>query len=188
MSWPGYGLDGPGSKSLQERASFLLPTMSRQPLQPTTLPMRWVLELFARCIATGAPNWPLNLCERNVIAWRVLSVYDLVILKCMLKKSLVIEDCTRLSQDRDGWRAHLKTIINLRVLQNAENFLTSWVNFILWIRTLYNRISWLFVSLDIWTSAIFLDKIDALHCIYTECVRLKMAATEKWHLVACWSL
>lgn len=184
MSWPDYGLDGPVSKSLQGCGKFLFSTISRQPLEPTTLPIQWVMELSAGCNAAGAPSWPLTVFERNVIAWRVLRVFDLVILKRMLKKNLETEDFCRPSQDRDGWQAHVKDVMNFRVPQNAENFLTSWVTYIFWIRTLYDRISWLFGSLDIWTPDIFLNKIDALHYVSTECVPLKMAATEKWHLVA----
>jgi len=77
----------------------------------------------------------------------------------------------------------MKAITNLRVPQNALNFLTSWVTFIFWIRTVYDRISWLFGSLNIWIPDIFLNKIDALYHISTECTPLRMATTEKWHLV-----
>jgi len=34
-------------------------------------------------------------------------------------------DWIDLTEDRDRWRALMNTVTNLRVLQNAENFLTS---------------------------------------------------------------
>jgi hypothetical protein len=35
-------------------------------------------------------------------------------------------DWIGLVQDRDGWQAVVNAIMNLRFLQNAGNFLTSW--------------------------------------------------------------
>jgi len=42
-------VDSPGSKSLQGRGRFLFSTMSRKHLQPTTLPMQWLMEFLAGC-------------------------------------------------------------------------------------------------------------------------------------------
>jgi hypothetical protein len=47
-----------------------------------------------------------------------------------------VVDWTHPAQDKGQWQALVYTIINLRVPQNAWNFLTSWVTASFWIRVL----------------------------------------------------
>jgi hypothetical protein len=48
-----------------------------------------------------------------------------IITKWILEKSNGSMDWINLAQDRDRWRALVYTVMNLRVPQNAENFLSN---------------------------------------------------------------
>jgi len=46
----------------------------------------------------------------------------------------------QLAQDKNQWWAHVNTVMNVRVPQKAGNFLTSWMNMSLLIRTQIHRV------------------------------------------------
>jgi len=45
--------------------------------------------------------------------------------------------------DREQWRVHMNTLMNLRVPLQAGNFLTSWAIISFWRSTLLCGVSWL---------------------------------------------
>jgi hypothetical protein len=54
-----------------------------------------------------------------------LDVDGMIKLKCIFKKLYYGMDWTHLAQDTDKWRVLVKAVMNIWVLQNVGNFLTS---------------------------------------------------------------
>jgi hypothetical protein len=86
--------------------------------------MRWV-EHVARMgrVEACAGFWWESLRERD--HWGDPGVDGRIILRWIFRKWDVGMDWIRLARDRDRWRALVNAVMNLRVPQNAGNFLTS---------------------------------------------------------------